>query len=266
MPLKKRKASPALAIPNSCRESSEPTRVISSEKMIGLLLIGCLTQIKAGVGSIPHRMLDNQTIEFMNLAIETMMSEHRLIEQVLLSLATFAEELEADHALPRESVAAYAAFFSEFADKCHHGKEEDHLFVQLTEAGFPGEHGPVGVMLAEHDEGREQVRALAEVGSGHGPLTAGEKQSVIAHARAFIPLLLAHIQKEDRMLYPMAMHRVPAAAMAQLEESCRIYDAEVMGAAEIQRLKNLAQQLLRQHPPQTGMLQQIQSCSFQGCH
>lgn len=196
-----------------------------------------------------------------------MMSEHRLIEQVLLALATLADELEAGRARPRESVAAFAAFFKEFADKCHHGKEEDRLFVQMNQLGFPREQGPIAVMLAEHDEGREEVGALAEIGRGQGALTDAEKHSVIHHARNFIPLLLAHIQKEDQVLYPMAMNYVPAPVMAELDAACRAYDAEVMGAGEIQRLKNLAQELLAQYPPQAGRLEQFQSsCAFGGCH
>jgi hemerythrin-like domain-containing protein len=203
----------------------------------------------------------------MNQAIETMMSEHRLIEQVLLSLATFADELEAGRALPRESVAAFAAFFKEFADKCHHGKEEDRLFVQMNQIGFPREQGPIAVMLAEHDEGREEVGALAEIGRGNGPLSEMEKQSAIFHARNFIPLLLAHIQKEDKVLYPMAMHYVPATVMTDLDSACRAYDAEVMGAGEIQHLQKLAQELLAQYPPKAGLLEQFQSASaFGGCH
>lgn len=195
------------------------------------------------------------------------MTEHRLIEQVLLSLATFAEQIEAGRALPRESVAAFAAFFREFADKCHHGKEEDRLFVQMNQAGFPRERGPIAVMLAEHDEGRRQVRALAEIGHGQGTLSPEERQSVILHARAFIPLLLAHIQKEDTVLYPMAMQHVPAAVMSELDASCRAYDAEVMGEGEIQRLKNLAQELQAQYPGQAGGLDQFQAaCAFGGCH
>jgi hemerythrin-like domain-containing protein len=208
----------------------------------------------------------NNKSETMSITIETLMDEHRLIEQVLSSLATFAEGLEAGQNLPREAVARYGTFFKMFADKCHHGKEEERLFVQMNQCGFPREYGPIGVMLAEHDEGRRHVRALVEIGQQTGPLRLDEARQMVKHARAFIPLLLEHIRKEDNVLYPMALQSIPPATLAQLEESCRAYDSEVVGHDEIQRLKDLAQDLLAQYPPHPGVLESAHACSGCGCH
>ena len=41
-------------------------------------------------------------------------------------------------------------FLKIFADKCHHGKEENYLFKELINKGVTNEGGPVGVMLKEH--------------------------------------------------------------------------------------------------------------------
>lgn len=41
-------------------------------------------------------------------------------------------------------------FFSLFADKCHHGKEEGLFFPALEKAGVPNLNGPIGQMLLEH--------------------------------------------------------------------------------------------------------------------
>ena len=103
------------------------------------------------------------------------MQEHELIVEVLASLQAMAEKLEAGATVPRQDVADFGRFFRDFADKCHHGKEEDRLFVKMVEAGFPQDSGPVAVMLAEHDEGREEVRGLLAVGSGAGPLSDPER-------------------------------------------------------------------------------------------
>jgi hemerythrin-like domain-containing protein len=34
-------------------------------------------------------------------------------------------------------------FLKEFADRCHHGKEEDFLFPALEKAGIKKEGGPI---------------------------------------------------------------------------------------------------------------------------
>lgn len=201
----------------------------------------------------------------MNKAIETMMNEHRLIEQILSSLATFAEELERGHLPPRDTVERYGTFFREFADRCHHGKEEERLFLQMNQCGFPREHGPLSVMLAEHEEGRRHVRVLVQIGQQAGPLLVDEAKRVVEHARAFIPLLLDHIRKEDSVLYPMALQSIPAAMLAQLDESCLAYDSEVVGPGQIEKLKDLAQELLKQYPPHPEVLDEQHACSGCGC-
>ena len=80
----------------------------------------------------------------MNKSIEDMMNEHRLIVQVLGSLDTLAHRLREQATVPRQDVARFATFFREFADKFHHAKEEDRLFVKMNECGFPSRVWPGG--------------------------------------------------------------------------------------------------------------------------
>ena len=145
----------------------------------------------------------------MSKAIETLMNEHRLIEEVLGSLRTFVGQLSSSQAGARPRVAEYAEFFREFADRTHHGKEEDRLFVAMAQHGFPSNGGPVFVMLQEHEIGRAHVRALAEVGGGSGELSDEELETVKSNAESFILMLSAHIQKEDRILFQPPSGRCP---------------------------------------------------------
>lgn len=187
----------------------------------------------------------------MARALETLMREHRIIERVLGSLATFTGRLDGDRPGARREVARFAEFFREFADRCHHGKEEDCLFVAMTDHGFPREAGPIAVMLAEHDTGREHVRRLTEIGSGDGPLSHEEMAAVRNHAESFIPMLAAHIQKEDRVLYPAAEQALPAAALEDLAET---FERTVMGEGAHDHLHDLAEQLIETYPPNESAL------------
>jgi len=186
----------------------------------------------------------------MNKSIENMMAEHRLIEQVLGALDTLANRLQQGLPVPRTDVARFALFFREFADRLHHGKEEDRLFVKMNENGFPREFGPVGVMLMEHDAGREHVRALAKAGEGTGPLSEAEELDVAEHALAFVPLLLAHIQKEDNILYPMAQQALPPAAMEALDREC----------TQFEQATDLAATLVAAYPADADRLACAQAC------
>ena len=179
----------------------------------------------------------------MQKAIEVLMNEHRLIEQVLGSLETFASEVEGGLAPERPVLVDYGAFFREFADSCHHGKEEDILFQRMTERGFPRETGPVAVMLYEHEVGRGHVSALRQVGDGTGPPTAVETRVVLENAGAFIPLLRAHILKEDRILYPMAVRLLTGPEMDAMEADFAAFEARRRADGSYDRLHGLADRL-----------------------
>jgi hemerythrin-like domain-containing protein len=183
----------------------------------------------------------------MHQSLELLMNEHRLIEKVLGSMTSFVARLESgevDDA--RAQVARYSEFLREYADRRHHGKEEDRLFVAMGEHGFPATSGPVAVMLHEHELGRAHVRALVEVGRGSGELTSEEVALVKGHARDFINLLLNHIQKEDRILYPAADHSVPAEALDRLGADFDAQDRAGVDAGK--RLQELAESLIAANP------------------
>jgi len=184
-----------------------------------------------------------------------MMQEHELIVQVLASLQALAEKLAAGGPVARQDVADFGRFFRDFADKCHHGKEEDRLFVKMEEAGFPHDSGPIAVMLAEHDAGRQAVRGLLEVGAGSGPLSQAEISRTIDYAGQFVPLLYAHIQKENNILYPMAQNIIPPEEFDRLDQSCEAFDLEIRARLDVAALKELAAGLARRYPADPGSFQ-----------
>ena len=96
-------------------------------------------------------------------ATEILKSEHRMIEQVLNCLEKMAETACVSRVFDRDSAREALEFFRHFADRCHHGKEEDILFQRMIERGFPRQAGPLAVMLHEHELGRSHVRALAGI-------------------------------------------------------------------------------------------------------
>ena len=180
----------------------------------------------------------------MNQAIDMLMQEHRVIEKVLGALLAFAERLEQGGQAERATLLEFAEFFRNFADKCHHGKEEDKLFTEMIRHGFPREQGPLAVMYHEHDQGREHVRALAELGGGAGPLAAEEIASAVRHARCFAALLSAHIQKEDTVLYPMSGRFLSSLDYERLAGEFEAFEKEVMGDGAHERYHELAHRLI----------------------
>lgn len=129
----------------------------------------------------------------MSDPIQVLMDEHRVIEKVLDALETAA-----DREVPADFYERALEFCSEFADACHHAKEEDRLFPLLEKRGIPRDGGPVGVMCAEHVQGRGYIQQMREAAE------AGDYDRVRRVSLMYVGLLREHIQKEDNVLFAMA--------------------------------------------------------------
>ncbi len=133
-------------------------------------------------------------------SVDRLIEEHDIIERGLNVLETVVARIASDQPVPAGFTRWAPNFFSQFADKCHHAKEEDLFFPLLKERGIPEEGGPLGVMLHEHVLGRDCVRRMRE--ANESAEFDGDKFA--AAATEFIPLLRQHIYKENNVLFRMA--------------------------------------------------------------
>src|SRR4029079_8973557 len=124
-------------------------------------------------------------------------------EQVLKCLLAMASRAETTRVVHDDAEAAIR-FFRTFADRCHHKKEEEVLFPALAKKGLGTSVGPVAVMLQEHEIGRGHVARLDETIRRARRREEGASDAVAQAARAYADLLLAHIGKEDHILFPLA--------------------------------------------------------------
>ena len=95
-------------------------------------------------------------------SVERLKAEHELIERGLTLLEKAVARIEAGQSLPEGFPQWAARFFQQFADQCHHAKEEDVFFPVLKQRGIPEQGGPIGVMLHEHVLGRDCVGRMRE--------------------------------------------------------------------------------------------------------
>ena len=200
----------------------------------------------------------------MTKAIDVLMSEHRLIERVLAALEAHSRELIDGRPLERAPIREFSDFFRNYADACHHGKEEDLLFKRMVELGFPKDHGPIAVMLYEHTIGRAHVGALREIGEASGPVAPDESAVVVTRATSYVPMLREHILKEDRILYPLAERMLPPNELERLAEQYDDFQARVVGANAYAEMERLAERLVAAHPFDPSVLDA--PAAGVGCH
>lgn len=168
-------------------------------------------------------------------ACDELREEHKVVLLVLRGADALAAALRGKDGGDPRRVGDLLDFARGFVDRCHHGKEERHLFPML--AAKAGASGPVSVMLAEHEEGRRLVRrveaALAEGNS------AGAAQGLDAYAA----LLRAHIAKEDTVLFPLADRTLGEEDQQALKVAFDRLEADEMGEGAHERYHRLAHEL-----------------------
>jgi hemerythrin-like domain-containing protein len=178
-------------------------------------------------------------------AIQILMSEHRVIESAITALTAYAQQVANGSDLPRTDLVGFVNFLQEYADSHHHGKEEDILFRAMTENGMPVNGGPLAVMLAEHAEGRRLTNALSEISGGEGAWKQEERRQLLFAAASYERLLKSHIQKEDRVLYPMAAQTLPEDVWRQIESEFSAFQAAPQRAERAAELEQMAQEWVR---------------------
>ncbi|MBW2463501.1 MAG: hemerythrin domain-containing protein, partial [Deltaproteobacteria bacterium] len=95
----------------------------------------------------------------------------------------------------------------------------------------PRTGGPLAVMLAEHEEGRDLVsRAAAALAAPGLPADAAR---AFGHAAGeFVALMRHHIIKENQVLFVIAEKRIGAAAAAELDAA---FADAVAGEGKVRR-------------------------------
>ncbi len=184
----------------------------------------------------------------MSRAIDELTREHQVIEGVLGSLERFAAGPGTAAEDARETLGRYVRFFREFADRCHHGKEEDRLLPRMVRHGLPADEGPRLKVLDEHATGRAHVRELAALAEGRGSLSPAEVERLRATVRGYAELLHDHIAKEDQLLFPLAEKTIPAGELEELADDFARFERDVMGPRGHEELHTLAMALLAAHP------------------
>lgn len=167
----------------------------------------------------------------MSKAIDDLKHEHEAILFTLKVLDKVAGTAEDKSAFNAMDARALVDFLKEFADKCHHGKEEGILFPAMQAAGIPNEGGPIGVMLAEHAQGRAFIQGMEKA------LAAGpDGRAFSRNASGYISLLRSHIEKENTILFVMGENALGAATLAGLYDKFEAHERDVIGPGRHEEL------------------------------
>jgi len=181
----------------------------------------------------------------MTTASEDLKHEHEAVLFALKILEQMCAALQAGQDVDLEDQKKIIYFFKLFTDTCHHGKEEKYLFPALMEVGIAKENGPIGVMLAEHEQGRIYIAGISKAVADRTTHT----EDFLKSANQYINLLRIHINKENNVLFPMGDMRLPAPRQKELLEKFARFEEEVIGKGKHEELHQLLKELQQKYTP-----------------
>lgn len=148
--------------------------------------------------------------------IHDLIHEHKYILKVVHGISVFDAALERNEPVDVELIRGVVQFMREFADQCHHAKEEKILFPAMADKGVPSTGCPLEGLLNEHVKGRQLVGVLDRANEAYAAGAAGAAEDLRTAIGGIQKLYPNHIWKEDEMVFPMAAKLFTANEMAKL--------------------------------------------------
>jgi hemerythrin-like domain-containing protein len=136
------------------------------------------------------------------MPIGPLMIEHRLIERMIDVMREELKIFEKEKKLNPEFLNVAVDFIRTYADRCHHGKEEDILFRELGKKKLKDEHRHTMEELVEdHRWGRKMTARLAEANRRYIEGDGDAMSTVIDCMKSLVQFYPKHIEKEDRHFF-----------------------------------------------------------------
>lgn len=155
----------------------------------------------------------------MTNPIHTLIHEHVTIMKVVDAMDVLRQGLDAGASLDAPLFREIIEFMREFADRCHHAKEEDLLFPAMVGLGVPESGCPIGGLKGEHAQGRDLVTLLEKGVDMHATDSERAREIVVEAVKGVVKLYPNHIWKEDEMVFPMAEKLFNEGQLGHLNEA-----------------------------------------------
>lgn len=130
------------------------------------------------------------------------MIEHRLIERIIPLLQNELDRIGRSATPDPTFLDSIVDFIRTYADRCHHGKEEDILFRDLEKKTLSQEHkATLDELVKEHMLARKLTSQLAIANNAFSLGNKESLDSIRENSQGLIQLYPIHIEREDRHFF-----------------------------------------------------------------
>ncbi|MGD0230079.1 MAG: hemerythrin domain-containing protein [Syntrophorhabdales bacterium] len=135
------------------------------------------------------------------MPIAPLMIEHRLIERTIKAMKGEVDLMNTTGRVRPEFIDKAVDFMRTYADRCHHGKEEDILFRLLSEKAVSDQYKETMEELKEEHVRAREMTARLVAAKDRYLVNRTALADVTGIIQEFVRFYPVHIEKEDRHFF-----------------------------------------------------------------
>lgn len=158
-----------------------------------------------------------------------LMIEHRLIERMLSVIKDALTEIKSKNKVDPVFVDIAVDFIHVYADRTHHGKEEDILFRELTNKSLSTkDRQSMNELIEDHVFGRRITKALVDANTRYRNGDEASLAEITKKLHTLIEFYPKHIQKEDKVFFPASRNYFTDSEDETMLEEFREFDRKMI--------------------------------------
>lgn len=169
--------------------------------------------------------------------------EHEAIATLADVFSGLGRRTQSDEEPPMEDLAKALTVATEFADRCHHAKEEKILFPALAAASPEG--AELGRRLtSDHRAFRKLIESIRELIPEASEPKA--RHQLAKNLGTYARLLQEHIRIEDKRLLPEIEKSIPSPKRAKIAKQFERLEEEEIGSGVHEKYHRMIRELAAQ--------------------
>gem|GEM_PF-3531489 len=169
--------------------------------------------------------------------------EHDDVRGLLKILQAMTLRLVDGRRVDLEDLEWIFEFNRDYVDRFHHGREEYILYSSLKDEGVP--ECPLSELFAEHEITRSLAKVIRGYIEDYKQQEAGSRipPEIIEGCLSYIDLLLDHMDKEEKIFFPLADECFTKEAQERMAEKFQTFELERIGLGRKEELRTLIDHL-----------------------
>jgi uncharacterized protein (TIGR01244 family) len=173
--------------------------------------------------------------------IVTMEREHKVTAKIVAAARKEAEAIKQGGPIDVQRLKKMHDFFVNFADRCHHQKEERYLFPLLKKHGVA--EAEIEAATNQHERGRELLNKLGQLAKRES-FSKAQRGKLVETLESYVGLMQGHIQLEDAGIWGKARQALTKTEKKRLAMAFRVIETLELGKGFHEKYHALAKELL----------------------